>query len=187
LFKAGGSVPEPTGQKETSKTSLEEIVNRILTSRSDINRKKIMEIVEEKKRNAGDFLTDETAARIVASELGVKVVKKSFRLKIKIQDLVSGLNDVTITGQVRAVYPPRTFTRRDWTEGKLANIVVSDESGSLRVVLWDHKVELVEKLKLQQDQRIRISHGYVREGRNGKPELHLGDRGSIKVVKEPEK
>jgi replication factor A1 len=186
LFKAGGSVPEPTGQKETSKTSLEEIVNRILASRSDLNRKKIMEIIEEKKRDAGDFLTDETAARIAASELGVKIVK-SFRLKIKIQDLVSGLNDVTVTGQVRAIYPPKTFTRRDWTEGKLANIVVSDESGDLRVVLWDNKVELIEKLKLQQDQRVRISHGYVREGRNGKPELHLGDRGSIKVIEEPEK
>jgi replication factor A1 len=186
LFKAGGSVPEPTGQKETSKTSLEEIVNRILTSRSDLNRKRIMEIIEEKKKKAGDFLTDETAARIVASELGVKIIK-SFRLKIQIQDLVSGLNDVTITGQVRAIYSPKTFTRRDWTEGKLANIVVSDESGNLRVFLWDNKVELVEKLKLQQDQRIRISHGYVREGRNGKPELHLGERGSIKVIEEQEK
>jgi len=187
MLKAGGSMPEPTGQKETNKTSLEAIVNRILASRSDLNHKRIMEIIEEKKRDAGDFLTDETAARIVASELGVKVVKKSFRLKIKIQDLVSGLNDVTITGQVIAVYSPKTFTRRNWTEGKLANIVVSDESGSLRVVLWDNKVELVEKLRLQKDQRIRISHGYVREGRNGKPELHLGERGSIKIIEEQEK
>jgi replication factor A1 len=187
LFKAGGQVPEPTGQKETSKNSLEEIVNRILASRSDLNRKKIMETIEEKKRNAGDFLTDETAARITASELGVKIVKKPFRLKIKIQDLVSGLNDVTVTGQVRAVYPPKTFTRRDWTEGRLANLVVADESGSLRVVLWDNKTELVEKGKIQREQRIRISHGYVREGRDGKPELHLGDRSSVKVLKEKEK
>jgi replication factor A1 len=146
-----------------------------------------MEIIEEKKRNAGDFLTDETAARITASELGVKIFKKSFRLKIRIQDLVSGLNDVTITGQVDAVYPPKTFTRRDWTEGKVANLVVSDESGSLRVVLWDKKVELVEKGKIQRDQRIRISHGYVREGWNGKPELHLGDRSNIKVLEEAKK
>ena len=175
---------EPTGQK---KTSLEEIVNRILSSRSDLNREEIMKTIEEKKRNAGDFLTNETAARITASELGVKIVKKPFRLKIKIQDLVSGLNDVTITGQVDAVYMPKTFTRRDWTEGKLANLVVSDESGSLRVVLWDNKVEWVEKGKLQRNQRIRISHAYVREGRNGKPELHLGDRSSIKVIEEAKK
>lgn len=175
-------MPEPTGQKETSKTSLEEIVNRILSSRSDLNRKEVMKIIEGKKKAARDFLTDETAARIAASEFGVKIVKKPFRLKIKIQDLVSGLNDVTITGQIDVVYPPKTFRRRDWTEGRLANLVVSDESGSLRVVLWDNKVELVEKGNLQRDQRIRISHGYVREGWNGKPELHLGDRSSIKVI-----
>jgi replication factor A1 len=170
-----------------SKTSLEEIVNLILSSRSDLNREEILEMIEQKKRGTGDFLTDETAARIAASEFGVKIVKKPLRLKIQIQDLVSGLNDVTVAGQVVAVYPPKTFTRRDWTEGKLASLLVSDESGTLRVVLWDDKVELVEKAKIQREQKIRISHGYVREGLDGKTELHLGQRGSIKVIKEPKK
>jgi replication factor A1 len=175
------------GQRKMSKTSLEEIVNRILSSRSELNRKEIIEIIEEKKRNAGDFLTDETAARIAAAELGVKIVKKPLRLKIQIQDLVSGLNDVTVAGQVVALYPPKTFLRRDWTEGKLVSLVVSDESGTLRVVLWDNKVDLIEKAKIQREQKIRISHGYVREGLDGKPELHVGQRGSIKVIEEPEK
>ncbi|MCZ2807871.1 MAG: OB-fold nucleic acid binding domain-containing protein [Candidatus Bathyarchaeota archaeon] len=170
-----------------SKMSLEEIVNRILSSRSDLKRKEILEMIEKKKRGAGDFLTDETAARIAASELGVEIVKKPLRLKIQIQDLVSGLNDVTVAGQVVAVYAPKTFTRRDWTEGKLASLLVSDKSGTLRVVLWDDKVELVEKGKIQREQTIRISHGYVREGLDGKPELHLGQRGSIKIIKETEK
>jgi len=150
-----------------SNMSLEEIVNRILSSRSDLNRKEILEMIEKKKRGAGDFLTDETAARIAASELGVEIVKKPLRLKIQIQDLA--------------------FTRRDWTEGKLASLLVSDESGTLRVLLWDNKVELVEGGKIQREQTIRMSHGYVREGLDGKPELHLGQRGSIKVIKEPEK
>jgi hypothetical protein len=174
-------------KNKMSKTSLEEIVNRILSSRSDLNRKEILELIEQKKRGTGDFLTDETAARIAASELGVEIVKKPLRLKIQIQDLVSGLNDVTVAGQVVAVYPPKTFTRRDWTEGKLASLVVSDESGTLRAVLWDDKVELVEGGKIQRGQTIRISHGYVREGLDGKPELHLGQRGNIKVIKQPEK
>ena len=166
---------------------LEEIINQILSSRSDLKREKILEMIENKKRGAGDFLTNETAARISASELGVKIVKKPLQLKIQIQDLVSGLNDVTLTGQVVSVYPPKTFKRRDWTEGKIASIIVSDKSGTLRVVLWDNKVELVESGKIYREQTIRISHGYVREGLDGKPELHLGQRGSIKVIKEPEK
>lgn len=166
--------------------SLEEIVNRILSSRSDLQRKEILEMIEKKKRGAGDFLTDETAARITASELGVEIAKP-LKLKIEIQDLVSGLNDVTVTGQVAAIYPPKTFKRRDWTEGKLASLIVSDQSGTLRVVLWDKKVELVEAGKIQREQTIKISHGYVRQGLDGKPELHLGQRGSINVLEEPKK
>jgi len=182
-----GSAPKRGIKNKMSKTSLEDIVNRILSSRSDLNRKEILEIIEQKKRGAGDFLTDETAARIAASELGVEVAKKPLRLKIQIQDLISGLNDVTVAGRVVAVYPPKTFTRRDWTEGKLASLVVSDESGTLRVVLWDDKVELVEGGKIQREQTVRISHGYVREGLDGKPELHLGQRGNIKVLKDSKK
>jgi replication factor A1 len=170
-----------------SKMNLEEIVDLILSSRSDLKRKEIMEIIDKKKSEAGDFLTDETAARIAASELGVEIVKKPFRLKIQIQDLISGLNDVTVDGQVVAIYPPKTFTRRDWTEGKVASILISDNSGTLRVVLWDDKVELVESGKIKQKQTIKISHGYTREGLDGNPELHLGQRGRIKIIRKAEK
>lgn len=163
---------------------LEETVKQILSFCSDIKREEIIEMIENKKTGACDFLTDETAARIVASELGVKTLQKNFQLKIRIQDLVSGLNDVTISGQVISIYPSKTFTRRDWTEGKLASILVSDNSGTLRVVLWDNKTEIVDRGKIQREQKIRISHGYVREGLDGKPELHLGDKGNIKILAE---
>ena len=166
---------------------LKEIINQILASRSDIKREKILEMIENKKKGAGDFLTDETAARISASELGVIIIKNPLQLKIQIKDLVSGLNDVTVTGQVISVYPPKTFKRRDWTEGKLASILVSDKSGTLRVVLWDDKVDLIENGKIQRDQTIRISHGYVREGLDGKPELHMGNKANIKILTESTK
>ncbi len=160
---------------------LKEIVNKILSSRSDVQREEIMEMVENRKREAGGFLSSETAARLIASELDVEIAKEQFQLKIQIKDLVSGLNDVSLTGQVVSIYPPKTFKRRDWTDGKLACILISDKSGTLRVLLWDNKADLVEKGKIQQEQSIRISHAYVREGQDGKLELHVGDKGSIKT------
>ena len=166
---------------------LEETIKRILSSRSDIKRKEILEMIKKKKIGAGDFLTDETAARIAASDLGVAIVQKPIRLKIQIQDLVSGLNDVTVVGQVTTVYPPKAFIRRDLTEGKLARLLVVDNSGTLRVVLWDDKVELVESGKIQGKQTIRISHGYVREGLDGNLEINLGTRGTINILMEPSK
>jgi replication factor A1 len=160
----------------------EEIVEQILSFRSDLKRKEVLEMIQKKKSDAGGFLTNETAARIVASELGVKSRKKLLKLEIQIQDLVSGLNDVTVTGKVVALYPPKVFTRRDMTEGKLASLLVSDGNGTLRVVLWDDKVDLVENSKIQHEQTIRISHGYVRQGWGRNLELHVGKRGIIEVL-----
>jgi replication factor A1 len=164
--------------------NLEEIVERILASHSNLKRDQILEMIEKKKKVAGEFLTDETAARIVASELGLESKKKPLRLEIQIQDLVSGLNDVTVTGKIVALYPTKTFTRRDWSEGKLASMRISDNNETLRVVLWDDKVELVENKKIQREQTIRISHGYVREGWGGGLELHVGKRGKIEFLTE---
>jgi replication factor A1 len=164
--------------------SLEEIVDRIIASHPNLKRNEVLEMIEKKKRGAGDFLTDETAARIVASELGLESKKKPLRLEIQIQDLVSGLNDVTVTGKIVAVYPPKTFTRRDWTEGELASLLISDNNVTLRVVLWDDKVNLVKSSKIQREQNIRVSHGYVREGWGGGLELHVGKRGNIEILTE---
>lgn len=161
---------------------LEETIKEILTSRSDLNRKEIIEMIKKKKEGVCDFLTDETAARIVASDLGLKTLQKPFKLKIMIQDLIPGLNDVTILGRIVSIYPTKIFTRRDWTTGKLASILVSDKTGTLRVVLWDDKTEIIENDKIQREQIIRISHGYVRQGLDGNPELHLGDKGTIDIL-----
>lgn len=161
--------------------SLEKIVEKILSSRPDLTRQEVHKMIEKKKEGVGEFFTDETAARIVASELGVEIVQKPLRLEILIQDLVSGLNDVTVAGRVVTVYPPQTFTRRDLTEGKFARLLIADKSGTLKVVLWDDKTDLVETGKVEQGQIIEVSHGYVREGLDGKLELHLGSRGNIRI------
>ncbi|MEJ2242447.1 MAG: OB-fold nucleic acid binding domain-containing protein [Candidatus Bathyarchaeota archaeon] len=161
---------------------LDQTIKEILVSRSDLKRKEILKMIEEKKEGVCNFLSDETAARIVASELGLKTLQKPIQLKIQIKDLIPGLNDVTILGNVISIYPSKIFRRRDWTIGKLASILVSDSTGKLRVVLWDNKTEIIENDKIQKKQKIRISHGYVRQGLDGNPELHLGEKGTIDIL-----
>ncbi len=156
-----------------------EIVEQILSSRPDLTRQEVQRMIEKKKEGIGEFFTDETAARIVASELGVEIFQKFLQLQILIQDLVSGLNDVTVAGRVVNFYPPKAFTRRDLTEGKFAHLLIADRSGTLKVVLWDDKVDLIEARKIEHGQIIKVSHGYVREGLDGKLELHVGSRGDI--------
>jgi len=47
--------------------------------------------------------------------------------------------------------------------------------------LWNDKIHLVESGKIRPGQIIRVLHGYVREGIDGKLELHLGNKGDLEV------
>jgi len=163
---------------------LENIVQQILLTRRDLSRDDVLKKIYDKKHSAEDYFLDEVAARIVAAELGVEIQgeEEPFHGEISTKDLVSGLNDVTIVGRVIAVYPVQTFTRGDLSGGKVARLLLADATGTLKLVLWDDKIELIEAVKIQQDQIIKVLHGYVRESFDGKLELHLGKRGDIEAL-----
>lgn len=162
--------------------TLDEIIERILSARRDLTQDEVLKRIEEKKKEAEGYFTDEGAARMVASELGVEVTREVFRSEVLISDLVSGLNDVTVAGRVVTVYPAKSFTRSDRTEGKVAHLIIADRSGSLKSVLWDEKANLIGEGYVEPGQIIKISHGYVREGFDGKPELHVGKRGEVRIT-----
>lgn len=161
----------------------EEIIERILSARSDVSREEIMEKVREKKSAAGGFLTDETAARLVALDFGVEVVQEFFHHKeIPIGELVFGLNNVSVTGRVLVAYPVQTYARKNGVDGRFGHLLVADKSGTLRVLLWNDKTELVRgEGGVKQGQVVRVLHGYVREARDGQLELHLGQRSEVQV------
>jgi len=164
--------------------NLEQIVQQILLMRHDLSREDVLKKIYEKKRSAEDYFLDEVAARIVASELGVEIQggEEAFHADMDVKDLVSGLNDVTLVGRVIAVYPTQTFPRADLTEGKVARLLLSDKAGgTLTLVLWDDKVSMAKARKIKQGQIIRVLHGYVREGMDGKLELHLGKKGDVEA------
>lgn len=162
---------------------LEQIVQQILVARRDLSRGEVLKKIYEKKRSAEDYFLDDVAAKLVASELGVEIqgAEETFQGAISIKDLVSGLNDVTVTGRIIIVYPPQTFSRSDMTEGKVARLLLADKTGSLRLVLWDDKIQLVEAGNLRQGQIIKALHAYAREGIDGKLELHLGRKGELET------
>lgn len=162
--------------------SFEEIVQRIISSRQDLTRDKILEMIDDKKKTAEGYFTDEVAARLVALELGVGVPWwEPFRPDVSIKDVISGLNNVTVMGRVTQVYPVKTFTRQNGTEGKVAHLLIADKTETLRVVLWDEKTSLTEPSGIERGQIIKVSHGYVREGLDGKLELHVGTRSEVQV------
>lgn len=162
--------------------SADEIIDCIVSARIDVSREEILRRIREKRSAAGGFLEDETAARLVASELGINVAPKLFHPKeIPIDKLVLGLNDVTIMGRVLIAYPAQKYVRKNGATGQFGHLIIADNTGTIRVLLWNDKAGIVEEGKIKQAQIVRIHHGYVREASDGQMELHLSQRGELDV------
>lgn len=165
-----------------SQMSADEIINCILSTRIDISREEILRRIKEKRSAAGGFLEDETAARLVASELSVTFAPRLFHSReIPIDKLVLGLNDVTIMGRVLVAYPAQKYVRKNGATGQFGRLLIADNTGIIRVLLWNDKAGIVEEGKVKQAQIVRVSHGYVREANDGQLELHLGQRSELDV------
>lgn len=91
--------------------------------------------VETKIEECGDLVDEPTAAMIVVGELG--------RQHVKIRGLQAKSSLFSFFGKVVDKTEPKEFDRADGEKGWVATILVGDETGTTRVVLWDEKAGAV--------------------------------------------
>ena len=99
--------------------------------------------------------------------------------EVRIEDLALGQSDVNVEGRVLDVGSIRTFDRDDGSEGRVANLTIGDETGRVRVTLWDERTEDTEAVSVGES--VEVVDGYVRE-RDGSLELHVGNRGAVETI-----
>ena len=159
---------------------VEEIIQKILSKHSEINREQILGWLNDEREKTGGLIADVTLLRFIAGKFGVEVpLNKALDHRVSTGLLVPNLNSVTVTGRIVAVYQARTFEGKK--PGKYASLLIADKDGALRVMLWNDKADLVESGKLKAGQVARFSHGYTREDRDGKVELHIGDKSQVET------
>src|SRR5208337_565197 len=161
-------------------SSIQQIVEGILSKRPDLSQDQVLALIDEKKKEGRGLLSDEGAARLVAEELLVQTRGTELG-RMQVKGLVSGLNDVSISGRVLLAYPPQQFQRRDGTPGRVMRLVIVDKSGRVRCALWDKHVDVLSRVRSLQGRVLRIGHAYTRQGLAGDTEVHAGDRASIEI------
>jgi replication factor A1 len=160
---------------------LENIIDKIITQRKDLTKKEIIDRIDSKKKEAQNLLSDEGAARIVAQELFVKVNGKSFN-QIKVKDLVTNLNDITLSTRIISIWPIKEFNKSNGNVGKILRILLADKTGIIRCVLWNGKAEQLASEGDILGKIVRLSHAYTREDLTGAPEINCGDRCEITIL-----
>lgn len=154
----------------------QEIIERILSEKPNLKLDDIKKIIQRKMAEASGFLTEEGAAYVVASEMGINLPEKA-RAQIRIKDLVSGLNNVTVAGYVLSTYPIQSFKYSNGETGKRSGFIMADKTGVINVVLWNEKAELIDKIFA--NKVVKVMHGYVREGRDKKITIGVGFKGDV--------
>jgi ssDNA-binding replication factor A large subunit len=156
------------------------IVKDILSKREELSEEQVLALIEEKKKEGRGLLSEEGAARLVAEELLIQTRGTELG-RMQVKDLVSGLNDVTISGRVLLTWPPQQFQRKDGTPGRVMRLVLVDKSDRVRCAIWDRHVDVLSRSGDLQGRIIRIGHAYTRQGLSGDTEVHAGERSSIQI------
>ncbi|AFK18223.1 single-stranded DNA binding protein [Haloferax mediterranei ATCC 33500] len=126
---------------------------------TDVEFEKFEAAVKDKVEQMGGLADEETAAMLIAHELRDEEVNG-------IADIEPGMEDVKFLAKVVSIGELRTFERDDEDEdGQVINIEVADETGRIRVSLWDG-MAAGAKENLEVGTVLRVG-GRPKEGYNG--------------------
>ncbi|WP_256421294.1 single-stranded DNA binding protein [Halobellus rarus] len=136
--------------------AIEEVYDDLDT---DVDFEEFEAAVEDKVEQMGGLADEETAAMLIAHELRDEEVEG-------VADVAPGMNDVKFLAKVMSIGELRTFERDGEDEdGKVVNVDVADESGRIRITMWDGMAEdAVERLETGQTLRVA---GRPKDGYNG--------------------
>ncbi len=130
--------------------------------------------VEEKISLMAGLCDRRTAAMLVAREFGATdVITKIGRIKPE-------MGMVAFTGKVLSISDIREFNRSDGSIGRVANITLGDETGTIRVAMWDEYTDVVKSGDIKTGICLKVK-GVAKEGYKG-TEVSLGHGGSIEEV-----
>lgn len=100
---------------------------------------------------------------------------------VKINELESDMQSVDLAVRLVQLFPTRTFTRKDGSDGKVTSAILGDETGTVRASLWGDKADIHSKVN--PGDVVLIENAYTKEGLQG-VDLQLGWR--ARIVPNPE-
>lgn len=137
------------------------------------------ELANRIKKKMGDLaglISEEGACHIIANELKVQLYDGTEN-KVKVKDIKAGMRGVEVNGKVMRKFEIKEFSSGE-RSGKVASFIMGDETGMVRVTLWNDQADNLNKLN--EGDIVQIKSAYVRENR-GVNELHMNTNSELAV------
>jgi len=95
---------------------------------------------------------------------------------MNISDLRDGMRRVDAEGEITEISDPRTVNLRTGDQARVADCMLKDETGQIKLSLWDDQIDQVK-----QGSRVRVTNGYTNSFR-GELRLNVGKFGKLDVL-----
>ena len=95
---------------------------------------------------------------------------------MKASDVKPGMQRMELELTIVEMEAPRAYTKRDGREGRVASAIGEDDSGRIKVSLWDADVDRVKV-----GNKIKITNGYSRAFRD-EVQVSSGLYGKLEVL-----
>ncbi|MCL4435432.1 MAG: OB-fold nucleic acid binding domain-containing protein [Thaumarchaeota archaeon] len=95
---------------------------------------------------------------------------------MKVSELRDGMRRVDAEGEITEISETREVTLRTGGKARVADAMLNDGTGSIKVSLWDDQIDQVKV-----GSRVKITNGYTNSYR-GEVRLNVGRYGTIEVV-----
>jgi len=97
----------------------------------------------------------------------------------QIENLSSNMYDVDVLARIIDIGEIREFQNQSGKKGKVGEVVLIDQSGSVKLLLWNEKVDLINNISI--GDTILVESVYTRKDYMGSITLNLGKMGKIQI------
>lgn len=169
-----------------TESPFERYLELILRHRMDLSKEEVLKLIDEKRKEAtvSEKYKGVWAVLMVAHELGVKFEQDTSDSDLKISELSPGMSSVNVKARIISIFPPREFSSETKMGGRFVKLLIGDQTGWASLIIWREKADLVESQFLKPNDVVRVRKAYCKEGRLGRPELHIGQSGTIIKLEE---
>ena len=143
------------------------------------NREEIEKMIEDKKGKFAGLLTDAGAAFMIAKDLKVELGVGDASEFLKIGKLEDGAQNVDLTVRILQIFSPREF-EKNGKKGTLCNLLVGDETGEIRLTLWNKDAKRVQEECIERGAVLVLKNCYVTSYKDRK-QLNLSYSGEMAV------
>lgn len=162
---------------------VEDLIEKVVEE-SELSEDDLKEKIDEKMEEFEGLVSEEGAVHLVAKEHGIELAEEASE-DLKIENIVPDMRKVVAKGRVLNISDMNTFERDDEEEdGKVQNLLLGDDTGTIRVTLWDEQTEIAENVS--EGDVIEMAGCYTVEDDRGNAELRLGDSATVKMADDQE-